>query len=377
MNHLPLTLYIHFPWCLRKCPYCDFNSREVDGNIPEADYIDALIRDLKQDLPLAQNRPLKSIFIGGGTPSLLSAVAIKKLLYFIQQAFPLDNNIEITLELNPGTSTKEKLREFQAAGINRLSIGVQSFQDNHLKSLDRIHDSTLAKQTIIDAKDAGFKNINIDLMHGLPNQTIDEALLDLKTATKLAPQHISWYELTIEPDTYFGSHPPHLPEEKTLHDIQQGGHDFLTQHGFNHYEISGYSLPDFQCQHNLNYWEFGDYLGIGPGAHGKITKKNHATFEIARVEKNVNPEEYLKGHFINSREIVKKDDISLEFMLNALRLTNGFEISLFEARTGIKCEQIESPLQKAQEKGFLIITNNKIKPTKQGLRFLNECLALF
>lgn len=372
MSKRPITtlaaLYIHFPWCQRKCPYCDFNSFE--SKFSEDEYIATLIKDFKQE---HNGQQLKSIFIGGGTPSLLSARSIEILLDSIHQETLFDDDIEITLELNPGTSSQSKLKDFRKAGINRLSIGVQSFNDKHLKTLGRIHDAEQAKQTIIAAQKAGFENINCDMMHGLPNQTIEEALNDLHTALSFSPQHISWYELTIEENTAFAKSPPRLPHEKTLQQIQEQGKTLLEENGFKHYEVSGYCEPGFKCQHNLNYWQFGDYIGIGAGAHGKITNDS----KIVRYEKNKMPAEYLKNYFAINKRVLIPSEIPLECMLNALRLINGFPIALFEERTGMKISMIQQQLQTAQSQGFIEIIDQTIRPTKLGQQYLNDCLEIF
>lgn len=363
INTIPLTLYIHFPWCLRKCPYCDFYSREIKKPLNESETITLLTTELKQKIPLAQNRALKSIFIGGGTPSLLSANAIDKILNLIHQNMALEENIEITLEVNPGTTSQAKLTDYYSAGINRLSIGVQTFQENALKKLGRIHNGDQSKQTLIDAQRAGFSNINCDIMHGLPNQTVNDALSDLTTAIQFSPQHLSWYELTIESDTPFGKSPPLLPKEKTLIKIQCEGHALLHNHGYHQYEISAYSQPDFECRHNLNYWQFGDYLSLGQGAHGKVTDLSTKPLTINRYEEN--------------NRVVLPHEIPLEFMLNSLRLTRGFPEKQFEERTGINLKQIEPPLSEAIKQGFLERSNHWIKTTALGKQFLNQCLALF
>ncbi len=363
-----VALYIHFPWCQRKCPYCDFSSFE--STFSEEKYIKTLIQDFKQE---HTGHQLISIFIGGGTPSLLSARSIETLLAAIHQEISFDDGIEITLELNPGTSTQTKLKDFKSAGINRLSIGVQSFNDRHLKQLGRIHNASEAKQTIVEAQNAGFENINCDIMHGLPNQTPDEALSDLQTALGFSPQHLSWYELTIEPNTAFAQSPPILPDEKTLQQIQEQGGALLNNSGFKHYEVSAYCKPGFECQHNLNYWQFGDYIGIGAGAHGKITQNS----QILRYEKSKKPDDYLRNYNQTNQHILTRFEIPLEFMLNALRLIDGFSIDLFEERTGLKIDTIKNQLEKAQSQDFIEITNQTIRPTKLGQRYLNDCLEIF
>lgn len=377
INKIPLTLYIHMPWCIRKCPYCDFNSYTITSNSNTQNYINALLQDLQGDLANIQNRELISIFIGGGTPSLFSPTEIAQLLHKIQQQIKWKKNLEITMEVNPGTFNQQQLLEFRATGINRLSVGIQSFQDTKLKSLGRIHNAKQAKQAIEIIHKVNFNNFNLDLMHGLPQQTVAEALHDLQTAIKLSVPHISWYQLTIEPNTYFADHCPQLPSEKILEKIQQEGNKLLTAAHYQHYEISNYCQSQYRCQHNINYWEFGDYLGIGAGAHSKIT--NLQTGIIKRYHKHTNPQEYLNSQksFIAHTEIIPQKDLPLEFMLNALRLNEGVPIRLFTERTGIKLAMIMPSLLILQKQGLITLNNSVLATTQLGKKFLNKCLEIF
>jgi putative oxygen-independent coproporphyrinogen III oxidase len=372
MKNIPLSLYIHFPWCINKCPYCDFNSYSAK-NFPEESYLQALIKDLEDDLPKAQNRKLTSIFIGGGTPSLFLPQTIEKLLDRINKLFAFQDNIEITVEANPGTFDQDKLKSFYNAGIDRLSVGIQSFQDDKLKALGRIHDASKAKQAIKMIQKAGFDNFNLDLMCGLPNQNLEDALSDLKIAMSFNPKHISWYQLTIEQDTPFAKTKLKLSSEKLLLDIQEQGSALLNKNGFRHYEVSNFCKPNFKCEHNINYWEFGDYLGIGAGAHSKITIDD----EVTRFWKTKNPSKYMNEKFIEGFEIVDKKTLPLEFMLNALRLIDGVPATLFQARTGLSLNDFEKQLFIAKEKGFLEDYSSVLKTTPLGQKFLNECLLIF
>ncbi|MFC3679173.1 radical SAM family heme chaperone HemW [Bacterioplanoides pacificum] len=372
----PLSLYIHVPWCIRKCPYCDFNSHKADDNLPERQYVDALIADLEQDKHWLQGRPLQSIFIGGGTPSLLSARAYEKLFRELRQRLTFADDIEITLEANPGTFEAKKFAAYRSLGINRLSIGVQSFNPGHLQQLGRVHDSEQAKTAISKARKAGFDNFNIDLMHGLPGQTVGQALHDLRTALAFEPQHLSWYQLTIEPNTEFYKRPPLLPQDDTLWDIQEAGLALLAEHGFEHYEISAFCQPGRASRHNLNYWQFGDYLGIGAGAHGKITLADANT--ILRTHKTRLPKDYLAPDkaFLAGKQTIDPDDIGLECLMNALRLRQGIRVEDFEARTGLTLAAVAEPLQRAQQLGLLQLDKG-IRATEKGQQYLNELLALF
>jgi len=376
----PLSLYVHLPWCVRKCPYCDFNSHEAGHNaLKEKVYVDALVRDLETELPQIWGRRINTIFIGGGTPSLFSAEAIDQLLAELRARLNFYPDIEITMEANPGTAEAEKFRAFRKSGINRLSIGVQSFDNEKLKQLGRIHDADEAKLAIQMAKSAGFAEINIDIMFGLPGQTIEQALSDLQTAIDHQPQHISWYQLTIEPNTVFYSKPPVLPEDDLIWEMQERGQELLAQHGYLQYEISAYAKKNHQCLHNLNYWQFGDYLGIGAGAHGKLTDVAAGT--VTRKAKHRIPERFIelagKDDVIGDRKILNRDDLKLEFMMNVLRLRDGVHPSLFLQHTGLPVSDIQSQLEAAEAKGLLEWNIQTLKPTTKGQRYLNDLLQLF
>lgn len=372
----PLSLYIHIPWCVRKCPYCDFNSHESSA-IPEAEYVQALIADLDQELIHVQGRQLQSIFFGGGTPSLFSEKAIAAILSAVEQRIPFDNDIEITLEANPGTTEQSKFSGYLAAGVNRLSIGVQSFQPKHLKALGRIHDKQEAITAINSARHAGFDNFNLDLMHGLPDQTLTEAISDLQQAIDLEPTHISWYQLTIEPNTAFYSAPPTLPNDDRLADIQEAGESLLATNHYLQYEVSAYGQVKKPARHNLNYWMFGDYIGIGAGAHSKLTTMTNNA--INRKWKSRSPKDYLSPDkaFCSGEKPLLKDELPLEFMMNALRLTNGFSTTIFSERTGLELKVIRKTIENLYSKKLLSQNNNRIKTTDLGRRFLNEILAEF
>lgn len=375
----PLALYVHLPWCVRKCPYCDFNSHTLRQEIPEHEYINALIADLDTDLAEMTARPLVSIFIGGGTPSLFSPAAIAQLLTAIEQRLSFTPEIEITLEANPGSVEQERFVGYRAAGVNRLSIGVQSFQPEKLIALGRVHGKAEAIRAIEAAHAAGFINFNVDLMHGLPNQTVAEALADLETAIAFSPSHLSWYQLTIEPNTLFAHNPPLLPVEEILWDIQEQGSELLAAHNFSQYEISAYSQAGKQCVHNRNYWEFGDYLGIGAGAHGKITHSEKQT--IIRHWKKKNPKEYLaavaRGDFRGGEHIVAETELPFEFMLNALRLYQEIPLSLFVERTGLSLATISAALNGAQDKNLLRCDDKVIQLTELGRRFYSDLVTIF
>lgn len=372
----PLSLYIHVPWCVRKCPYCDFNSHQANGDLPEQEYVQALLADLDHDLPWVQGREISTIFIGGGTPSLLSAEAYRQLFAGLQQRLTFARDIEITLEANPGTFEAEKFAAYRKLGINRLSIGIQSFDNQQLQALGRIHDAGQAQKAVALAKKAGFDNFNLDLMYGLPGQTPEQALADLTTALSFAPPHLSWYQLTIEPNTEFYKRPPALPEDDDLWDIQEAGLELLAEHGFRHYEISAHAQPGKAARHNLNYWQFGDYLGIGAGAHGKITLPDAQV--IFRTQKTRMPKDYLNPDkaFVSGRQTIAPEDIGLECLMNALRLRDGISVDDFEQRTGLMLDMVEQPLQKAQQLGLLNI-DRRIYATEKGQQYLNELLALF
>lgn len=379
----PLALYIHVPWCVRKCPYCDFNSHQVDGALPDAAYIDALLADLDVDLPHARQREITSIFIGGGTPSLLPATAYERLLDGLARRLHFAKNIEITLEANPGTTEQQKFRDYRQLGINRLSIGIQSFDDTRLRALGRIHGGGEAIHAAQMARAAGFDNFNIDLMHGLPGQSVADALADLQQAIALAPSHLSWYQLTVEPNTVFAARPPALPDDDLLADIEDAGFALLADVGLRRYEISAFSRDGYACRHNMNYWTFGDYLGIGAGAHGKITL---ADGQVFRCRKKRLPKEYLAAAnqaeavskpFTGQRKIVPSSALPFEFMLNALRLVDGVDASLFAARTGLDESSISTSLQQLRARGLLDIDHSRIACTDTGLRFLNDVVNAF
>ncbi len=372
----PLGLYIHIPWCVRKCPYCDFNSHTTD-HIPEALYVKALINDLDQELQSVQGRELQSIFFGGGTPSLFSAKAIGKILTEVEQRIPFAEKIEITLEANPGTVEQSKFSGYQAAGVNRLSIGVQSFNQTHLQSLGRIHNNLEAVKAAAAAKTAGITNFNIDLMHGLPGQSEAEGLADIQRAIELEPTHISWYQLTIEPNTAFYKSPPILPNEDKLADIQEAGEKLLASENYAQYEVSAYSQGDRQSRHNTNYWLFGDYIGIGAGAHGKITDISKR--QIVRRWKTRLPKDYLSpdSDFVGGDRLLLSDDLPLEFLMNSLRLNDGFDIETYVARTGLGFDSIDSRLQQLITKQLLQNHHGQISTTPLGRRFLNSILQEF
>lgn len=373
----PLSLYIHIPWCVRKCPYCDFNSHQADQEnnaLNEDRYVEALKNDLQLESQFTYGRKLSSIFFGGGTPSIFSAQSIATLLTHAKNIIGFEDNIEITLEANPGTFEQEKFSGFYQAGVNRLSIGVQSFNAKHLSTLGRIHSSHEAKHAISIAKKAGFKNINIDIMHGLPDQTLENAMQDLQQAIDCSPQHISWYQLTIETNTAFYQQPPILPHDDILADIQERGNALLTENGFTQYEVSAFSKAKQQSQHNLNYWQFGDYLGIGAGAHGKITDIDNQ--RIIRRQKTRLPDHYLENVTTpkTKQHTVATNELSIEFMMNALRLTEGVPYDFFEKRTGLSLTEIQDSLTRLQQQKLLAETSTHIKTTSLGQRFLNVVL---
>ena len=376
MNNLlelpPLSLYIHYPWCIKKCPYCDFNSHE--GSIHDG-YIKALLKDLDDDLRFVQNRKIHSIFIGGGTPSLMSIDDAHELFDGLNERLFLSKNIEITLEANPGTFEVDKFAKFRKAGINRLSVGVQSFRDSQLKFLGRIHSGGEALRAISEAQKVGFDNLNIDLMYGLQGQTSEMCIEDLTQAIELNPSHISFYQLTLEPNTLFAKYPPKLPIDDKIWDMGEQGAALLNKKGFKQYEVSAYS--ERPSEHNVNYWEFGDYIGIGAGAHGKIT--DIESQQIYRTLKPKSPKDYLSKiqTGINISTTKEVDNVAFEFMLNSLRLKNGFSSELFESRTGLSIETLNSELIKAGNLDLLENKNNWIKPTPKGFNFLNELQEFF
>ncbi|MFJ4607776.1 radical SAM family heme chaperone HemW [Pseudomonas atacamensis] len=372
----PLALYIHIPWCVRKCPYCDFNSHTASPVLPEQEYVDALLADLDQDLHAVYGRELTSIFFGGGTPSLFSAEALGRLLKGVEQRIPFAADIEITLEANPGTFEQEKFVAYRKLGINRLSIGIQSFQQEKLEALGRIHNGDEAVRAAGMARQAGFDNFNLDLMHGLPDQSLDDALSDLRQAIALKPTHISWYQLTLEPNTVFWNQPPVLPEDDTLWDIQEAGQALLAEHGYAQYEVSAYAQAGRPARHNLNYWSFGDFIGIGAGAHGKLS---HPDGRIVRTWKTRLPKDYLNPakSFQAGEKSLSNDEMPFEFLMNALRLTAGVESRLYPERTGLTLETLAEGRREAEQSGLLQVEPSRLAATERGQLFLNDLLQQF
>lgn len=374
---IPLSLYIHLPWCVRKCPYCDFNSHAAHDNLPEELYVNALLKDLEEQLPHIWGRRLVSIFFGGGTPSLFSPDAIEKILLGVNARMNFSPDIEITLEANPGTVDESRFKGFRAAGVNRLSIGIQSLQNEKLKLLGRIHDRDYALRAIDAATSAGFNNFNLDIMHGLPQQSLQEAMSDIEDALQFQPPHFSWYQLTIEPNTVFYKNPPTLPADDTLWEIQEQGIKILKKNQLEQYEVSAYAKKNHECTHNRNYWEFGDYLGIGAGAHSKITDVENGF--IRRFEKMKQPKDYLdpQKNFVAKEIIVSEKELIFEFMLNALRLTQGVSTELFTERTGLPVSILEPTLTLAKNKNLLINDPSRLCATEMGQRYLNDVIELF
>jgi len=376
---LPLGLYIHFPWCVRKCPYCDFNSHVAPATIPEERYVEALLADLAQQLPAVWGRPIESVFLGGGTPSLMSAEGIERLLSGLRALLGMSPAIEITLEANPGTVEQGRFAEYRAAGINRLSIGIQSFDGSMLQRLGRIHNREEAIRAAEAAHGAGFDNFNLDLMFGLPAQDETQAQADLKQAIALSPTHLSYYQLTIEPNTAFAHAPPVVPEDDILWSMQCRGQETLAAAGYGQYEVSAYALDGRRCRHNLNYWQFGDYLGIGPGAHGKLT--DAPAGRVTRIWKQRHPQRYLEtahsAEVIAGQRTLSRDDLVLEFMMNALRLTEGFDSRLFQAHTGLPLSAVAGTLKQAVADGLIMWDVQRIVPTERGRNYLNELLERF
>ncbi len=370
----PLSLYIHLPWCESKCPYCDFNSHPRRGDLPEYAYLDALLRDLELHLPEVWGRRLTSVFIGGGTPSLFSAPGIHRLISGIRARLPCAPGMEITLEANPGSSDVQKFAGFRNAGVNRLSIGIQSFHARQLKRLGRSHDRAQALAAADAARTAGFDNVNLDLMFGLPNQTVQQAVIDIKTAIEKQPTHISCYQLTLEPNTWFYRHPPTLPVEDAIWEMQLAIQSHLTTAGYRQYEVSAYAEDGFRCQHNMNYWQFGDYLGIGAGAHAKISCADR----VMRSVKTRHPANYLQHASTDARVAQSYEltvqDLRFEFLMNALRLTQGFSPTLFQQRTGQSAAVPAPAFAALQRDGLLHIDRNQVKATEKGYRYLDEML---
>ncbi len=375
----PLSLYIHIPWCVRKCPYCDFNSHELKEDLPESEYVSALLADLTQELPRFWGRSIASVFIGGGTPSLFSAESLDNLMSGIRSLTALAPNVEVTMEANPGTVEQGKFHEFRALGINRLSLGIQSFNDTHLKTLGRIHSASEAIDAVEIAHKAGFDNFNLDLMFGLPEQTPEQALSDLQQAIHLKPTHLSYYELTLEPNTLFAKYPPSLPHDDNRWAMQEEGIALMQQAGYSRYEISAYSQAGKTSAHNTNYWLFGDYIGIGAGAHGKLSFAD--SNNIVRRSKLKHPTRFLStagsDSCIGEESVLSIEDTALEFMMNALRLIDGFSIPLFQQHTGVSLDLWQRQINAAIDDGLLEQHGLTIRPTEQGRNFLNNTLAHF
>lgn len=378
LQDIPLSLYVHLPWCVHKCPYCDFNSHALRGVVPERAYVDALLADLAQERTWAAGRELGSIFIGGGTPSLFSDGALARLLDGIAGILPIASDAEITLEANPGSADAAHFAGYRRAGVNRLSIGVQSLDDDSLRAIGRVHDAAAARRAVEQARDAGFDDLNLDLMFALPGQSVNDALADVSGVIALAPEHVSHYQLTLEPGTAFWHRPPTLPDDEAAWDMQQASARLLGQAGYRRYEVSAWALDGRRSRHNLNYWRFGDYLGVGAGAHGKVT---HADGTVWRTEKVRHPGYYLaragsRERLADCREVPGVDR-SFEFMLNALRLDRGVPIRVFRQRTGLSDAAIHAPLAEARRRGLMTDDPRRLRPTALGRRFLNDLTALF
>ncbi|BCB25761.1 coproporphyrinogen III oxidase [Sulfurimicrobium lacus] len=372
----PLSLYIHIPWCVRKCPYCDFNSHEARNGVPEAEYVAALVKDLEFSLPQVWGRKVVSVFFGGGTPSLLSARAVDEILTAVRTLLPLEPLAEITLEANPGTAEAQKFADFRSAGVNRLSLGIQSFNAKHLQLLGRIHDGDEARRAV-ELAQRHFDNINLDLMYALPEQRMDEMLADLKTAIAFGPQHLSAYHLTLEPNTQFYLAPPSLPDDDTAAEMQEAVEAELAGAGYEHYETSGFAQKGRRCRHNLNYWLFGDYLGIGAGAHGKLSLHDGVLRQMRYKQPKAYLENALQGAPVQEAHHVAAGDLGFEFMMNALRLTEGFPLALFEERTGLPLASVLGALDEAEQRGLVERGPLRVTPTELGRRFLNELLQGF
>lgn len=373
----PLSLYVHLPWCLKKCPYCDFNSHEVkSGDLPEQRYLDALTADLEAALPLVWGRPVHSIFIGGGTPSLFSPRGIERLLSDVRARLKLAADCEITLEANPGTFEKDRFRAFRAAGVTRLSVGVQSFNDAHLKAIGRVHDAAQAIAALEEAALA-FDTFNLDLMYALPGQTLQQLEQDVAQALALAPPHLSIYHLTIEPNTYFAKFPPQVPPDDLAYAMLDRITEMTQPAGLQRYEVSAYAKPGHRCWHNLNYWQFGDYLGIGAGAHSKLSFAHRVVRQIRLREPRLYMDKALGGEAIAQDDEVARADLPFEFMLNALRLKDGFELKLFTERTGLPITAIAQPLEDAERKGLIVRDLARVQPTSRGFDFLSDLQGLF
>ncbi len=372
----PLSLYIHFPWCVRKCPYCDFNSHEAKGELPEKDYLDAVRLDLEQSLPMIWGRKIHTVFIGGGTPSLMSAAGLDRLLSDVRTLLPLEIGAEITMEANPGTFEAGRFTSYRDSGVNRLSIGIQSFNGAHLKALGRIHDETEALRAVEIARST-FDNFNLDLMFALPGQTLEQARMDLQTAMSFAPPHLSMYHLTMEPNTVFAKYPPALPDDDLSADMQDMILEATRAGGYQHYEVSAYAQPGKQAKHNLNYWGFGDYLGIGAGAHSKISFPHRVLRQARYKQPNSFMEAARRGNPVQEEHEIARADMGFEFMLNTLRLVDGFDPNLFGERTGMNISAIGKQLNEAEAKGLLYRDHKLIRPTELGQRFLNDLQEMF
>ena len=372
----PLALYVHIPWCLKKCPYCDFNSHERRDDLPESQYVDALIRDLELSLPLIWGRRISSIFFGGGTPSLFQAESIDRILAAVRARIPVAPDAEITLEANPGTFERAKFAGFRAAGINRLSLGVQSFNPRFLEALGRVHDQHEARAAAEAAHDI-FGNFNLDLMYALPGQELADAKADLAAAVALSPPHLSFYHLTIEPNTYFHRYPPALPDDDTAADIEEAIATTLEMEGYAHYETSAHAKPGFECRHNVNYWRFGDYLGIGAGAHSKLSFPDRVVRQVRHKQPQYYLDQIARDSPLQEEHEVSRAEIGFEFMLNALRLTDGVPVALFAERTGFPLTLVQAQLEAAEQRGLLTRDHQRMRPTALGARFLNDLQQLF
>jgi len=375
----PLALYVHLPWCVRKCPYCDFNSYEARGGLPDDAYVGALLRDLDSELGFVRGRALASIFIGGGTPSLFSGRAIGQLLDGIRARVELAADVEVTLEANPGAVEARRFAEFRDAGVGRLSIGIQSFRDDKLRVLGRVHDGAEARHAVGLAKQAGFASLNLDLMYALPGDDVAGSIADLAAAVELEPEHLSWYQLTLEPNTAFERRPPVLPADDLVLEIERAGRELLAHRGFERYEISAYARPGRECTHNVNYWRFGDYVGIGAGAHGKVTLPEQGAIE--RRAKTRNPRTYMTQAGTVAAVAVERVSTAaqarLEFLMNALRLPGGVTVECFEQRAGQPFAAIEAGMAAAVRRGWLVQETATFRPTPLGLQFLNPMLEIF
>jgi oxygen-independent coproporphyrinogen-3 oxidase len=375
----PLSLYVHLPWCVRKCPYCDFNSYEARGPLPDEEYVDALLRDLRAELPLVQGRGVETIFLGGGTPSLFSGPAVARLLAGVRAELELAPGVEITLEANPGAVDAARFESFREAGVNRLSIGIQSFRGEQLRTLGRVHDAAEARSAVATARAAGFDNVNVDLMYGLPNDDVEGAAGDLEQALALGAEHVSWYQLTLEPNTAFERRPPVLPDEDVVARIEERGRALLAAHGYGRYEISAYARPGRRCRHNVNYWQFGDYLGLGAGAHGKVTPA--AGRAIVRRAKTRNPRTFVQragsAEAATEERVTTRRQAALEFLMNALRLLDGSPVATFAARAGQPPATIAAGRAAAVTRGWLAAEPETLRATPIGIDRLNRLLELF